>query len=76
MVRTMDDCPVRFYGRTELAIRYNPTLDAQSAWRKLKEWIAYNPDLTSALKEAGYDPRRRSFTPKQVKLIFQYIGEP
>lgn len=72
----MDDCPIRSYGRTELAIKYNPMLDPHSAWRKLKEWIAYNKELTDALLKAGYDPRRRSFTPKQVSLIFEYLGEP
>ncbi|MDD4533879.1 MAG: DUF4248 domain-containing protein [Prevotella sp.] len=72
----MDDYPIRSYGRTELALAYNPSLDAQSAWRKLKEWIAYSKELTAALKQAGYDPRRRSFTPKQVTIIFECLGKP
>lgn len=64
------------YGRTELALAYNPSLDPQTAWRKLKEWMAYNKELTAALAMSGYDPKRRSFTPKEVRLIFEYLGEP
>lgn len=67
---------LRTYGRTELALAYNPALAPQAAWQKLKYWIAYNKDLSTALAKTGYTPQLRSFTPKQVALIFEYLGEP
>lgn len=64
------------YGRTELAQRYCPTLTPDAAWRKLKRWINLNTELTAQLRELGYTPSQRSFTPKMVASIFYYLGEP
>ena len=64
------------YGRTELAQRYCPQLTPDAAWRKLKRWINLNTELTAQLRELGYTPSQRSFTPKMVELIFYYLGEP
>ncbi len=66
----------REYGRTELATRYCPTLNPDSAWRKLKRWINLNRDLTQELQALGYTPSQRSFTPKMVSRIMYYLGEP
>lgn len=62
---------IRAYGRTELAQLYCPALNSQSAYRKLKMWLSINPQLNHlcALKQ-------RSFTPAQVALIVDVIGEP
>lgn len=64
------------YGRTELAQRYCPQLTPDAAWRKLKRWINLNTELTAQLRELGYTPSQRSFTPKMVASIFYYLGEP
>ena len=64
------------YGRTELAQRYCPQLTPDAAWRKLKRWINLNTELTAQLRELGYTPSQRSFTPKMVEQIFHYLGEP
>lgn len=64
------------YGRTELAQLYCPDLTSDAAWRKLKRWITLNRDLTRELQDLGYTPSQRTFTPKQVSLIFYYLGEP
>ena len=64
------------YGRTELAQRYCPQLTPDAAWRKLKRWINLNTELTAQLRELGYTPSQRSFTPKMVSCIFYYLGEP
>ena len=66
----------RIYGRTELAQRYCPQLTPDAAWRKLKRWINLNTELTAQLRELGYTPSQRSFTPKMVASIFYYLGEP
>ena len=68
---------LRTYGRRELALMYNPTLSPGHAWRKLKYWIELNKTLADALAQSGYNRSHRpSFTPKEVALIFEYIGEP
>lgn len=51
-------------------------LTPHSAWRKLKTWIQANAELQSKLCAVGYNPRLRSFTPLQVALIVEYLGEP
>ena len=38
--------------------------------------LNWRRELAAALRKTGYDERKRSFTPKQVKLIFEYLGEP
>lgn len=56
---------------------YNPRLTSGQAWRKLKNWIERNKTLTDELAKVGYNcSHRHSFTPKEVSLIFEYLGEP
>lgn len=67
----------RTYGRTELALLYSPDITPEAAWRKLKNWIAVYPGLPKRLAQAGYLPhRQRTFTPAQVAIIVECIGEP
>lgn len=67
---------VRSYGRTELARLYHPTLTAKAAWRCMREEINATKALKVALEEAGYDGKRRHFTPRQVELIVETLGQP
>jgi len=67
---------LRAYGRTELAQAYNPYLSPGAAWQKLSLWIHLYPDLTERLKAIGYSPHQRVFTPRQVAMIVEALGEP
>lgn len=67
---------IRQYGRTELAQLYRTDISPASAWKSLKHWFEINADLTAALHRLGYDGRSRSFTPAQVAVIVEYLGEP
>ena len=67
---------LRAYGRTELAQAYNPHLSPGAAWQKLSLWIHLYPDLTEQLKAIGYSPHQRVFTPRQVAMIVEALGEP
>ena len=68
---------IREYGRTELAQMYSPDISPESAWKKLKGWMAYHPRLPMVLASLGYRAdRQRSFTPAQVKAIAEALGEP
>ena len=67
---------LRAYGRTELAQAYNSHLSSGAAWQKLSLWIHLYPDLTERLKAIGYSPHQRVFTPRQVAMIVEALGEP
>lgn len=67
---------LRAYGRTELAQAYNPHLSPGAAWQKLCLWIRLYPELTERLKAIGYSPHQRVFTPRQVAMIVEALGEP
>ena len=67
---------VRKYGRMELAQLYSPDISPASAWTKLKTWIGLSPGLTERLQSLGYDGTTRSFTPAQVQMIVEALGEP
>lgn len=67
---------IRTYGRTELARLYFPGIEAESAWRRLRSWIARCAPLRADLARLGYDPHRRTFTPAEVAAITDKLGEP
>lgn len=66
----------RTCNRTELALRYNPNLTASAARKRLAAWIARHPTLVSELRMAGFDERQRTYTPRQVAIIMEALGEP
>ncbi|MBQ2174364.1 MAG: DUF4248 domain-containing protein, partial [Alphaproteobacteria bacterium] len=41
------------------------------AWHKLRAWLHLNPRLSHF-----YELRRRTFTPAEVQLIYNELGEP
>ncbi len=67
---------IRPYGIGELALLYNPEMHPHSANRKLRKWMALSPGLMDRLKECGWKPQHRTFTPAQVRLIVAALGEP
>ena len=56
----------RSYGKGELAMLYLPDIQQQSAVDRFNKWIA----------AAGMNPRSRSYTPAQVRLIVEVLQEP
>lgn len=64
------------YYKSELAQAYAPYLSTGAALKRLAYWIRLNGPLTAALKETGYRNKQRTFTSKQVELIFEYLGPP
>lgn len=67
---------IKTYGRTELAELYNPNVAPETAWRKLRSWIRKYPGMVEQLLAAGYKRGQRSFTPRQVRIIVDGVGEP
>ena len=70
----MDTFQIRSYGIGELARCYAPNITAGG--RKLMYWISLQPALVDALHASGFSQKVRSFTPAQVRLIVEALGEP
>ncbi|MCE2615589.1 MAG: DUF4248 domain-containing protein [Phocaeicola sp.] len=62
--------------KSEMALRYNPESPVNSALKILRRWILYNKELHAEMLKAGYSTAQRSFTPKQVSILYKYLGEP
>ena len=62
---------VQSLGRTQLAQMYFPYIQPKSAWEKLRSLLQEDPDLAHLTK-----PRRRTFLPAEVNIIYQHLGQP
>ena len=62
--------------KSALAASYFPELASHQACNRLRRWIIRCTELYDKLRETGYRPEQRIFTPRQVGLIIHYIGEP
>ena len=72
----MSEFKIRASGRMELAQLYSPQLTDIAAYRKMKKWISLCPGLLQRLYDVGYESKRRSFTPLEVRVIVDALGEP
>jgi len=54
--------------KTELASEFGIHRDT------LMRWIKNNKELSARLKEAGYKPTQKVFTPQQVNLVYSYFS--
>lgn len=70
----MNEFKIRSYGKSELASLYMPTISPKSAWNTFhKKWMSLNPRLYDLLQATG---TRRRFTPQEVRIIVEELGEP
>lgn len=76
MKQNIDNFEIREYGRMELAAQYCRSIMPESAWKKFRRWMHLYPGLMERLRAIGYSERSRSFTPAQVRLIVEALGEP
>lgn len=76
MLMNIHPFKIRTYGRTELAQLYCPNMTSRAAFRKLMQWIDLYPQLNQQLAAHGYMPHQRTYTPAQVRLIVDALGEP
>ncbi|MCC8188427.1 MAG: DUF4248 domain-containing protein [Bacteroides sp.] len=67
---------IRAYSKGELANRYLPYLPIRSALNTLNYWIQTHPTLYARLQEVGYRKKSKFFSPVQVSLIVEALGEP
>lgn len=66
----------RIYGHQELAQLYFPYVLPKSASSQLTRWIERDEELSEALRRAGHRKRTRLYTPLQVSILIEHLGEP
>jgi len=69
--RKTNHLPTNTFGRTELATRYFPHIQPQTAWQKLRGLLATDPALVHLTKL-----KRHTFLPAEVNIIYQHLGQP
>ena len=72
----MENFALRAYTKSELAQLYAPFVCSRAACKKLQMWIERNTELCDALQRSGLAPHSKTFTPYQVRLIVDALGEP
>lgn len=71
------DIPQRMYSKLELAQLYFPdAIDKSVARRHLMAWIQQCVPLWQNIQRMGYRKGSQFFTPRMVKCIVDYLGEP
>ena len=73
----MTEFKVKAYGKSDLALLYFPDASsAHTAVNHLMSWIQRNPLLKEQLAKMGYRKSSKYFTPKEVAIIVECLGEP
>ena len=67
---------IKSYGYGELALLYFHNSTKKSASTQLGRWIRQNAELKKELTKSGFKSGRRILTPKQVRTIIDFLGEP
>ena len=67
---------IKSYPKSELALLYFPDSDPHVALNRLNAWIKRCKPLTEALADCYQSRKAKFFSPKAVRLIVEYLGEP
>ena len=67
---------LKSYGKSELAMMYFPDSNPHVALNRLNAWIRRCQPLTEALAGCSQSTHAKYFSPKAVRLITEYLGEP
>ncbi len=73
---TTNDFPIRAYTKKELALRYFPDSAPGTAVKHLITMISRCDMLCDELQAMGYYNRRKTFTPREVRAIIEWLGAP
>ena len=65
----------RSWGHMELALLYFPNILPKSASSQLSQWIRRDEELLADLLKAGYKKGQRMYTPRQVSILIDHLGE-
>jgi hypothetical protein len=62
--------------KQDLAAAYFPNHSNESASKRFAHEIHSNKPLLAALQTTGYSRPRKILSPKQIQIIFSFLGEP
>ena len=72
----MNTFPIRVYTKKELALMFFPDSTPGTAVKHLMVTIRRNDMLWDELQAMGYYNRRKTFTPREVRAIVDWLGAP
>lgn len=64
------------YSHMELALMYFPHIQPKSASRQFSYWIRRDEELLEELSHTGHVKGQRLYSPLQVKIILDHLGDP
>ena len=67
---------IRQYRKSELALLYFPDSTPDTAVKHLMTLIRRNDMLWDELQQMGYYSHSKTFSPRQVQAIFDWLGAP
>ena len=74
--RTQGLAPQANITRAEFAQLYFPCLSAEAALKKLRKWIAVNPELHRQLYGGREGKNDQTFSKRQVQLLIDFLEAP
>ena len=72
----MDNFTIRAYSKKELALLFFPDSMPGTAVKHLMTTIRRCDMLWDELQAMGYNNRRKTFTPREVRAIVEWLGAP
>ena len=75
-METIENFTIRAYTKKELALLYFPDSTPGTAVKHLMVTIRRNDMLWDELQAMGYYNRRKTFTPREVRAIIDWLGAP
>ena len=72
----MEQFKIRSYSKKELALMFFPDSTPETAVKHLMSLIRRNDMLWDELQSMGYYSLSRTFTPRQVQAIVDWLGAP
>jgi hypothetical protein len=73
---TRDSFRIQAYGKGKLASKYFSDKQPKVAGRLFRKCVGESPGLMDRLMATGFKPANRIYTPAQVRLIVEALGEP
>lgn len=75
-METIENFTIRAYTKKELALLYFPDSTPGTAVKHLTTMIRRCDMLWDELQAMGYYCRRKTFTPREVRAIVDWLGAP
>ena len=72
----MESFNLRAYSKKELALMFFPDSMPETAVKHLMALIRRNDMVWDELQAMGYYSKSKTFTPRQVQAIIEWLGEP